>query len=140
MFRYIRQLCLDRCCPSLKELYVSYCGIWGCDYDWPHMRKSAPPLFRLRAPNLIQCCNRESTHMHIRTIVLACHTDQPCAFSLRSCSNSTDTAALGYLHLLLRCEGEIRFIQILPFLKLLASSDKLHFFIYFGEDAWSNCT
>ena len=41
---------------------------------------------------------------------------------LASCSNSIDAAALGYSHLL-RCEGEIRLIQILPF--LLASSDKL---------------
>ena len=43
------------------------------------------------------------------------------------CSNSIDA---GYSSLLLRCEGEIWFIRISPF--LLASSDKLHLF---SEDA-----
>ena len=46
------------------------------------------------------------------------------------CLNSIDA---GYLSLLLRCEGEIRFIRTSPF--LLASSNKLHFF---SEDARSS--
>ena len=46
------------------------------------------------------------------------------------CSNSIDAR---YSSLLLRCEGEIRFIQTMRF--LLASSDKLHFF---SEDARSS--
>ena len=83
--------------------------------------------------------------MHVRTIVLACHTDRPCVYfqieELASCSNSTDAVALGYLHLHLRCEGEIRFKQILPFF-CMATGNKLHFFVtvYFSEDARSNRT
>ena len=77
------------------------------------------------------CCNRESTRMHVRTYDRACLPYGSAMWfqieELASCSNSnsTDAAALGYSHLLLRCEGEIRFKQILPF--LLASGVKLHF-------------
>ena len=83
--------------------------------------------------------------MHARTIVLACHTDRPCVCfqieELASCSSSIDAVALGYSHLLLRCEGEIRFKQILLFF-CMATGDRLYFFVtvYFSEDARSNRT
>ena len=49
-----------------------------------------------------------------------------------SCSNSSDTAVLDYSRLLLGREREIR--------TSLSSGDKLHFFVSFSKDVWSNCT
>ena len=57
------------------------------------------------------------------------------AKSLHSCSNSIDTPVLDYSHPFLGCEEEIQ-----TSLFLLGSSGKLHLFIQFSKDVWSNLT
>ena len=66
---------------------------------------------------------------------LANHGYRISAILLHSCSNSIDTAVLDCSRLLFVCEGEIQSL-----LFLLASCGKLHFFVYFSKDVWSNRT
>ena len=105
--------------------------VWRVIFGGAKFREKSKPAFRINFRDYHQ--NKQAA---LRTYVWLCTPPQArIAFRLRRRANQLllQLHRRWLLRLLLRCKGELRFIRSSPF--LLASGDKLHFFVYFSKDA-----